>query len=159
MNYPHLKNFAAKNNGLYYLKNGIVASVTYSKKKPFLVHIYTPGDFVGIDKFQEGIGVLDYFILTECDYEIVNDEELTDQKYKQSFLDFLKTFLHEITAYRSESYEKILQYNLEKISRFSNEIEGLPLAFVKEMGIKSDLDKLLENNKIMLEDEEYKIKK
>lgn len=159
MNYPHLKNFAAKNSGLYYIKKGIVASITYSKEKPFLVHIFTPGDFVGIDKYQDGIGLLDYFILTECDYEIVNDDELKNEKYMQSFMGFLKTFIHEITAYRSESYDKILEYNLEKISRFSNEIEGLPIDFVKEMGIKSDLDKLIENNKIILENEEYKIKK
>jgi hypothetical protein len=157
MTYPHLKNFATKSNSIYYIKSGIIASFIYSKNKPFLSHIFTTGDFVGLDKYQDEVGVLDYFILTECDYEIVSDDQLNDEKYKQPFSDFMKTFLHEITAYRTESYEKILEYNLEKISRFSNEIEGLPLSFVKEMGIKKDFDKLLENNKVVLEDEEYKI--
>jgi hypothetical protein len=155
--YPYLKNFATKSNSIYYIKSGIVAALLYSKKKPFLCHIYTTGDFVGIDKYQDDVGIIDYYMLTECDYEIVSDDQLNSEKYKESFREFMKTFLQEITAYRTEDYDKILEYNLEKISRFSNEIEGIPLSFVKEMGIKNDLDKLLEKDKVVLENQVYKI--
>lgn len=157
MTYPYLKNFATKNNSIYYIKSGIVAAILYSEKKPFLCHIYTTGDFVGMDKYQDGVGLIDYYLLSECDYEIVTDEQLNSEKYKESFGDFIKTFIYEITAYKTEPYEKILEYNLEKISRFSNEIEGIPLSFVKEMSIKSDFDSLLESRRVVLENEEYKI--
>jgi len=160
-----IKNFGAKVNGVYYLKKGVCAAVTYSEEEKRISYMHTSGDYLGIDKFFFGVGIVDYYIFGDSQYELISDENFltmfSDEKFSSEFSEYLKIYYTELFSLSAGNDEKIIVHHLNKLASKANNttIKGIPEEFVKTLMIKGTFDRLVKNSKVNLEKGMYIIKK
>ncbi|BBE30881.1 hypothetical protein OSSY52_10220 [Tepiditoga spiralis] len=162
MNYSLIENFGIKIDGVYKIKSGIAIGVIFSEDSSSIIMVYTKGDIIGIDKFYYNIGIIDYYGLDDFEYEIIQDtdffSQLKNENESDKFEKMLKNQMLELLAFSNEKKEKVFYFCLKKIKMNSGKIKGIPKQFIDELKIDMGIENLINEEKIELVDDVYKIK-
>lgn len=162
MNYSLIENFGMKIDGVYKIKSGIVIGVVFSEDSSRIIMVYTKGDIIGIDKFYYNIGIVEYYGLDDFEYEVIQDNDffnqLKDNNKSETFEKMLKNQMLELLAFSNEKKENIFYFCLKKIKMNSGKVKGIPKQFIDELKIDMGIEKLIDEKKVELINDVYKIK-